>query len=200
MDMQEIAKTIKDVIEGKSNAAFFVGAGISMEGGICPGFQSLNERVLAAIAGGDKEFKDYLVKQRIAENKRARPEIVLQIARDEISPQVISCLDALIGDNLNLYHRLLAKALRAGNWVFTTNFENRIEKACEEMGFKPEVCSSDEDFYRYLFYCRQKGELVGGYLFKLHGAINEKESVPDKRFETIAMTLNEVGRGWSAPL
>lgn len=197
MNIQEIAKIVREAVEGKSKAVFFVGAGISMEGNICPGFQSLNERVLVSIAGGEKEFKDYLVKQKIAENERARPEIVLQIARDEISPQAISCLDILIGDNLNLYHRLLARALQAGNWVFTTNFENRIERACEEIGFKPEVYSSDEDFYRYLFHCRQKDELLGGYLFKLHGTINEKESVLDKRFETIVMTLNEVGRGLS---
>ncbi|RZN34669.1 MAG: hypothetical protein EFT35_09140 [Methanophagales archaeon ANME-1-THS] len=159
MSIQEIAKMVRDAVEGKSRIAFFVGTGISMkkddhDEDLCPGFSSLNEQVIRSIAGGEKGFENYL--NQIVGNERARPEIVLQMARDEISPQVISCLDILIGDNLNSYHRLLARALQAGNCVFTTNFESRIEKACEEMGFIPKVCSSDEDFYSCLFHSRQK--------------------------------------------
>lgn len=199
MNVQEIAKIVRDAVEGKSRIAFFVGAGISMKddqgGDLCPGFSSLNAQVITSIAGEEKELENYL--NKIVENERARPEIVLQRARDEISLQIISCLDILTGDNLNSYHRLLARALQAGNWVFTTNFENRIEEACKEIGFIPKVCSSDEDFYSYLFHSMQKDELLGGYLFKLHGTINEEENVLDKRFETIVMTLNEVGRGLS---
>ncbi len=197
MDIQEVARVIRGAIDGTARIAFFVGAGISMEGNLCPGFSRLNAQVMASIAGGGKKFEDYLAKHKIAENERARPEVVLQIARDEISPQAISCLDTLIGDNLNFYHQLLAKALQVGNWVFTTNFENRIDVACKEIGFTTTVCSSDEDFYRYLFHSRQESELPGGYLFKLHGTINEEQSMLDERFETIIMTLNEVGRGLS---
>jgi hypothetical protein len=197
MNIREITKIVNDALEGKTRVAFFVGAGISMEGNLCPGFSSLNAQVISLIASREKEFEDYLVKQKIAENERARPEIVLQIARDEIGPHIVSCLDTLTGENLNFYHRLLARVLQAGNWVFTTNFENRIEGACKEIGFIPNVCSSDEDFYEYLFHYRQKCELLGGYLFKLHGTINEEESAVDKRFETIVMTLNEAGKGLS---
>jgi NAD-dependent SIR2 family protein deacetylase len=200
MKIEDIKNIFIEAIRGKRKICFFVGAGISKDfdqsGELCLDFKGFNKKVLESIAIGEKELEQYF-HEKISNNQRARPEIVLQLAKEEISNKVMTSLDLLLGDNLNSYHRFLARALKAGNYVFTTNFENRIEKACKEIDYKPNVCILDEDYYKFLSRQTNDENLDDGYIFKLHGSIDEKESTIEKRYKSIIISLNDVGKGLS---
>jgi len=176
---------------------FFVGAGISIPSGV-PGFRALNERVIRLTTGnklGKEEYK-YL-------SENLRPEVVLQILEEELGPKVLTCLEAFVGHDPNPNHFFLAEALRRGNWVFTTNGDNLIEQACELRGMdiKNRVCYTDthfEGFKELLKSISNPQNTPGGYIFKLHGSV-EEDKEGDERFRTFLLTLHQVGRGLSEP-
>lgn len=174
---------------------FFVGAGISIPSGV-PSFRALNERVVRLTMGnksGDEEYKF------LSEN--LRPEVVLQILEEELGPKVLTCLEAFIGHNPNPNHFFLAEALRRGSWVFTTNGDNLIEQACELRGIdiRNRVCYTDihfEQFEELLKSISNPQNTPGGYIFKLHGSV-EEDKEEDERFRTFLLTLHQVGHGLS---
>ena len=186
-----VNKLISDLTR---RVVFFVGAGISFPSGI-PLFRELNEQVIR-LTTGNKQNVDY---KFLSES--LRPEVVLQILEEELGQKVLTCLEAFIGHDPNPNHFFLAEALRRGNWVFTTNGDNLIEKACELRGIdiKNRVFYTDEHF-------KQFGELLksisnpqntpGGYIFKLHGSV-EEDKEGDERFRTFLLTLHQVGHGLS---
>ncbi|MCP8309001.1 MAG: SIR2 family protein [archaeon] len=174
---------------------FFVGAGISIPSGV-PGFRTLNEQVIRLTTGNklrDEEYK-FL-------SGNLRPEVVLQIFEEELGPKVLTCLEAFVGHSPNPNHFFLAEALRRGNWVFTTNGDNLIEQACElrGIGIKNKVCYTDthfEQFRELLKSISNPQNTPGGYIFKLHGSV-EEDKEEDERFRTFLLTLHQVGRGLS---
>jgi tetratricopeptide (TPR) repeat protein len=174
---------------------FFVGAGISIPSDI-PSFRELNERVIR-LTTGDKSGDD--VYKFLSEN--LRPEVVLQILEEELGSKVLTCLEAFIGHNPNPNHFFLAEALRRGSWVFTTNGDNLIEQACELRGveIRNRVCYTDihfEQFEELLKSISNSQNAPGGYIFKLHGSVEENEEA-DERFRTFLLTLHQVGHGLS---
>jgi len=173
---------------------FFVGAGISIPSGV-PGFRELNEQVIR-LTTGNKKNVDY---KFLSEN--LRPEVVLQILEEELGPKVLTCLEAFIGHEPNPNHFFLAEALRHGNWVFTTNGDNLIEQACKLKGMdiRNRLCYTDEHFEQFkelLKSISNPQNTPGGYIFKLHGSV-EEDKEGDKRFQTFLLTLHQVGRGLS---
>ena len=174
---------------------FFVGAGIFIPSSV-PSFRALNERVIRLTTGdklGDEEYNF------LSEN--LRPEVVLQILEEELGPKVLTCLEAFVGHDPNPNHFFLAEALRRGNWVFTTNGDNLIEQACElrRIDIKNRVCSTDIQFEQceeLLKSISNPQNTPGGYIFKLHGSVEENEE-EDERFRTFLLTLHQVGRGLS---
>lgn len=187
---------------------FFVGAGISVPSGV-PDFKKLNEEVIQTLADdeleeleeGDleKKKKDY---ELLTEN--VRPEVMYQIAMDELGSKVLYSLEMLEGYEPNYYHYFLAEAIRRGNWVFTTNPDNLIEEACKRKGMKPEVDfktyygrGNDEDFREYLQYINS-GDIPGGCIFKLHGSI-EEDAKEEEKYKTVRFSLRQVGEGLFGP-
>lgn len=174
---------------------FFVGAGISIPSGV-PSFRALNERVIRLTTGnklGNEEYK--LLSESL------RPEVVLQILEEEkkLGPKVLTCLETFVGHSPNSNHFFLAEALRRGNWVFTTNVDNLIEQACELRGIdiKNRVHYLDshfEQFEELLKSISNPKNTPGGYIFKLHGSV-EEDKEGDERFRTSLLTLHQVGRG-----
>jgi tetratricopeptide (TPR) repeat protein len=172
---------------------FFVGAGISIPSGV-PNFRTLNERVIRLTTGNKLEDEEY---KFLSEN--LRPEVVLQLLEEELGPKVLTCLETFIGHSPNPNHFFLAEALGRGNWVFTTNGDNLIEQACELRGIdiKNRVCYTDshfEQFEEILKSISNHQNTPGGYIFKLHGNV-EEDKKGDERFRTFFLTLHQVGRG-----
>jgi tetratricopeptide (TPR) repeat protein len=174
-----------------SRMAFFVGAGISVPSGL-PNFQQLSQRVIEDNVGDVFEEReiDFL-------SRNLRPELILQIAVEELGPMVLRSLQALTGGRPNANHYFLAEAIRRGNWVFTTNVDNLIEKAGEFIGIEIDRCYEDLHFQQFEERL-SAGEDVAGCLFKLHGTIEEYKLFQE-RYDTILVALRQVGRGLSAP-
>jgi len=174
---------------------FFVGAGISIPSGV-PSFRDLNKRVIKLTTGdklGDDEYKF------LSEN--LRPEVVLQILEGELGPSVLKCLEAFVGHNPNPNHFFLAEAIRRGNWVFTTNGDNLIEQACKLRGIdiKDRVFYLDTHFEKFeelLNFISCPKNTPGGYIFKLHGSV-EEDKENDEKFRSFLLTLHQVGKGLS---
>ncbi|RZB28934.1 MAG: hypothetical protein AEth_01538 [Candidatus Argoarchaeum ethanivorans] len=187
---------------------FFVGAGISVPSGVRD-FKKLTEEVIQTLADDEleeleekdleKKKKDY---ELLTEN--IRPEVMYQMAMDELDSKVLYSLEMLEGYEPNYYHYFLAEVIRRGNWVFTTNQDNLIEEACKRRGMKPEVDfktyygrGNDEDFREYLRYINS-GDIYRGCIFKLHGSI-EEDARGEEKYKTVRFSLRQVGEGLFGP-
>ncbi|MBT9132952.1 MAG: NAD-dependent protein deacetylase [candidate division WS2 bacterium] len=187
---------------------FFVGAGISVPSGV-PDFKKLNEEVIQTLADEELEEleeKDLGKKKEDYEllTENVRPEVMYQIAMDELGSEVLYSLEMLEGYEPNYYHYFLAEAIRRGNWIFTTNPDNLIEEACKRRGMKPEVDfktyygrGNDEDFREYLQNINS-GDILGGCIFKLHGSI-EEDAKEEEKYKTVRFSLRQVGEGLFGP-
>jgi len=194
----EVYKLINNRVKKAFNLekmVFFVGAGISKNSEV-PTFGKLNEEVIRSIGDGKlKENECELLSKHI----RLRPEVVLQIGVEELGLEVLESLEMFLGHNPNPNHYFLSEVLKQGNWVFTTNQENLIEEACQLRGIEFKRCYREDHFKEFVKKNRlgekpDSGNIEGGYLFKLHGTIEEeKEGL--ERFRTIQVALSQVGRG-----
>lgn len=192
-----ITNRVKEALGSK--IVFFVGAGISRDSGV-PTFGELNEEVIRSIGDGKLKGDEC---ELLSRDIRLRPEVVLQIGVEELGSDVVECLEMALGYSPNYNHIFLAEAIRQGNWVFTTNFDNLIEKACQQRGINFKRCYREDreasHFKEFIENYRLDGKpdpknIEGGYLFKLHGTI-EEEREGKERFRTILVALNQVGRG-----
>jgi len=204
IDLRNLEINIKDAFYGEicnringiltPELAFFVGAGISNDPpSNLPLFGKLNEQLIRLTTGevlSEEEYEDLSIK--------IRPEVVLQILRETLSKQLMYDLLTFIRNIMakaepNHYHFFLAQALKQGYCVFTTNYDNLIEKACEKIGLNVEgegrKCYTDKHFTQFVEEYLKRVKKVGGFLFKLHGSIEDIQSILD--------TLTEVGKGLS---
>lgn len=176
-----------------SKMAFFVGAGISVpEPSKLPNFQQLSQKVIQDIVGDVLEESeiDFL-------SRNLRPEVILQIAVEELGPKVLRSLQVLLSHRPNPNHFFLAEAIRLGNWVFTTNPDNLIEEAGKLMHIDISRCYEDRHFEEFEKSLSPSGDMAG-CLFKLHGTIEEDRPF-EERYNTILVALRQVGRGLSEP-
>ena len=142
-----ISSRIESAFSGPQRIVFLVGAGISVPSWV-PDFGSLNKEVIQTIVNGEIGEDDCIFL-----SKNIRPEVMYQIAMDELDDRVLNSLGMLEGYEPNYYHYFLAEALKRGNWVFTTNPDNLIETACEKRGIKVKrYYGRNEDFEEYLRY------------------------------------------------
>jgi len=174
-----------------SQMTFFVGAGVSKDSRL-PDFPELSKNIIQDIVGDKlkQEEADYL-------SQNLRPEVILQIAVEELGPNVLRSLHRLMGHRPNSNHFFLAEAIHLGNWVFTTNQDNLIEEAGRLMNINFERCYIDQHFEEFERRLLARGD-VAGCLFKLHGTVEEDKQF-EERYRTILMALRQVGRGLSEP-
>lgn len=187
MNEKIIVNRIKEALGAGPKMVFFVGAGISVPSKVKK-FQELSEDVIRAITKGKLQNDEYKLLSEI------RPEVMLQTGIQELGSEVIESLEMLLGYKPNFNHFFLAEALRHGNWVFTTNQENLIEDACELIGYEYKRCYIDSHFENFEHHLSNPKILLGGYIFKLHGTIEENKK-DKERFENIRIALEQVGRG-----
>jgi len=185
---EEIVEKIERILVPK--LAFFVGAGISHNSpSNLPLFGELNREIIRSATGHMLDEDDC---QTLSNN--IRPEIVLQILT-EVLPQKLmyELLRSLengmtkVEPNSNLF--LLAQVLKQGGWVFTTNYDNLIEKAGKNIDLDIDKCKcyGDRDFSKFKEKFLDTGSIPGGYMFKLHGSIEDPDS--------ILATLGKIGKG-----
>jgi len=176
-----------------SKMIFFVGAGISVPPpSELPNFQKLSQNVIQDIVGDALEEKDIKIL-----SQDLRPEVILQIAVEELEPKVLRSLQMLVSHRPNPNHFFLAEAIRLGNWVFTTNPDNLIEEAGKLMHVDIKSCHKDRHFEKFEKSLSTGGDKTG-CLFKLHGHIEESKPF-EERYNTIMVALRQVGRGLSEP-
>lgn len=192
MDILELFKAITD---GKK-LAIIAGAGISISqpSNLLSGGEFINSflNVLAP------DLKTREILGRLCLNNRfekrskgdyLRFESLMQLISDDIDSElnILNCLDSCNSPNLN--HYVLALLIKQGHKVFTTNFDNLIEIACETLGVNYESVSSDNEYSDYL---------KNNYdypLFKLHGTFKKNiNGVWQNRRSSIKATLKSIGR------
>lgn len=92
--------------------------------------------------------------------------------------------------NPNLNHYNLAKLAIDGNFVFTPNFDDLIERAIYNMGYVPQTICSKKDYETYKF---QKNKTIP--VFKLHGSYYTYVGIGNKKKltrETIQASLTSI--------
>jgi tetratricopeptide (TPR) repeat protein len=185
---EEIIEKIEKILVPK--LTFFVGAGIShAPPSKLPLFKELNKEIIRSATSDMPDEDDY---ETLSDN--IRPEIVLRILTDilpqELMYKLLWSLEKIMTKvEPNPNHLLLAQALKQGGWVFTTNYDNLIEKACRNINLDVEKrkCYRDEDFDEFKERYLDVRNIPGGYLFKLHGSIEDPKS--------ILATLKRIGKG-----
>ena len=196
MQANLVTNRIAEALRSGEKMAFFVGAGISVPApSNVSDFQKLNLDTIKAIGGKSLSQDDY------KELSQIRPEIMLQTGIDELGEEILQALEMLQGHQPNFNHFLLAEAIRQGNWVFTTNFENLIEDAYKSLTHQElnNLCYLDDHFQDFLDRLSAGYKASSeGYLFKLHGTIEDRKIGLDK-FASVRVALNQVGQGLSDP-
>lgn len=99
-----------------------------------------------------------------------------------IGHPVVTFVDTLQKGYPNLNHYMLAHAIKLGNLVITVNFDRQIEKAYNELFPEDElkILVTDDDFRADV----EKGKIVEGKLAKIHGSLED--------YNSVALSLNQI--------
>lgn len=182
-------KKIKRAIK-KEKLVFLAGAGISIEPpsnlSAWPHLSSL--KTLTDLDSNDEKLINNLV----------RPEIYFQLLYNvigekgifplkTINPEMINTKKRLVFPNV--IHKFLAKMLKKGHIVLTTNFDNLIEIAYQETynGKNPAVIIYDEDYQTLL---KKKQSLKSAVLIKIHGSF--VDPLGNDTYDSITAILQQV--------
>ncbi len=164
-EIDKLKKAIK-----KEKLIFLIGAGISFESPAnlttWPQLSSL--KMLTTLDSNEEQ----LIKDKL------RPEIYFQLLYNIIGKRGIFPLEIVNPEEINskerlaypnIIHKFLAKILKKGHIVLTTNFDNLIEIAYQELFNEKElkVIIYDEQFQTLL---NKKNSLKSGVLIKIHGS------------------------------
>ena len=191
MNSSQIESLLTEAVTSPSRPfAFFVGAGISIASGL-PDFSSFSRHIIQSVTPHSfpPDKAELLAKQ-------LRPEVLIQVLIGKFGSRILDFYKWLESRNPNPNHYFLAQALKSGHHVFTTNVDNLIELACEDIGFHPQICISNDEFQTIL-----ESDILAvpsitgsGCLCKLHGSIDSTKR-GRKKYESIQFSLNQVGSG-----
>lgn len=177
---------ISDAIK-EQEVAFFVGAGISWNSGL-PLAHELKRYILKKLQINEKEIKEIMECRALSLERFM--DVISSPTRSVfksymhtllLKPNFASALKifALFREGEpNLNHVLIARLVKEGHvkWVITTNFDLLIEKALVNEGLR-----RGRDFK---VYCNEKqfakmnlNNFNGAHIVKIHGSINNMESV-----------------------
>lgn len=194
MNSSQIESLLTKAVTSPSRPfAFFVGAGVSIASGL-PDFSSFSRHVIQSVT--PHNFPQAEAKLLA---KQLRPEVLIQVLIGKFGDRILDFYKWLESRNPNLNHYFLAQALKSGHHVFTTNVDNLIELACDNIGFYPQICISNDNFQTMLEAdILAASNITGpGCLCKLHGSIDSTKR-GRKKYESIQFSLNQVGSGLTA--
>ena len=180
MGLGELLAQIRDVYFSDRKVAFYGAAGISKN---CPTHLPLGGELGQAIISGFLEVQNAgdltLLRQLV--KKRTLEELcgLIQNELEHKESLVIKMSQVLGSEEIlpNPLHRFLAKALRDGHLVITTNYESLIERAYSDLYksvFPTErICYDKDTFAPFLSQSSnstlKREENEPGWLLKLHG-------------------------------
>jgi tetratricopeptide (TPR) repeat protein len=196
----EFRSFLKNALTSPSRpVAFFAGAGISVDSGL-PDFWTFSTHVIRCVTGHLEAQGATTRSSVLSENEirdlasQLRPEVVMQTLYEQFG------IDLFEAPNPN--HEFLARAMRKGHCVFTTNVDRLIEAAywnlCRE---EARVCVQEKDYEEFLRQEPLDGQHLfqPGWLLKLHGTLGPNGSDKKQRYGTIQFALNQVGQGLASP-
>lgn len=182
---------IRNIIDNQK-IVFLVGAGISFES---PSFLTTlpQEECLKVLNEIEPEKIEFL-------KKRIRPEIFFQILYNNIGNRALTTLQIINPEylnseedivNPNFIHFFLATMLNKGHFVLTTNFENLIEIAFQQL-YKDKklrvIIFSDEFEEIY----KEINKIEEGKLIKIHGSFITPDGLNSS--QSITALLEQVQR------
>ena len=182
---------------------FLAGAGVSVDSGL-PNFRTFSEHVIRCATGWFQKDGHSSRVSVISEAEvcrvaaQLRPEVLLQTLSEEFGDDLFEFYEWLVGAVPNHNHEFLARAMRAGHYVFTTNVDCLIESAyhdlCDE---DPRVCVDPDQFATFVSSDSCDGQQLSkpGWLLKLHGSLNLRSTDKQQRYGSIQFALNQVGQG-----
>jgi len=188
LDAKSAKQLNKSTING-GRSAFFAGAGISVDSGL-PDFHEFSKHILQNTLPSHASITEEDIAMFASE---MRPEILLQTMHEIYGDNIFDFYRWFEGAKPSTCHYVLAKALRRGGLVLTTNVDTLIEDAYEELydelDYKILLTDKDFDIPRETLRDSREGTLV-----KLHGSL---ELLKDghSRYDTVRSLLDNVGEG-----
>jgi tetratricopeptide (TPR) repeat protein len=179
-----------EMIDGK-RSVFFVGAGASVASGL-PNFRQFSEHMLSNLlttTNGSVSKTD--ISMFVSE---LRPEVLLQTLQEVFGDKIFDFYDWFDDAVPSTNHYVLARALKEGGLVLTTNVDILIETAYEDLYGDNDfqLLVRKEDFERF----STNDTTSKGTLMKFHGTVDVTKTGP-ARYDTVRFLLDQVGMGMS---
>ncbi len=188
---------LEDMMDSNTNkpAVFFVGAGASIESGL-PNFRQFSEHLLVNLLSLDHGVSTNDISMFVSE---LRPEVLLQTIHEVFGDKIFEFYDWFDGAEPSTNHFILARVLREGGMVLTTNVDVLIESAYEELyGEKDfDLLITKQDFEEFTVHdSSDKTTKTNGTLMKFHGTVDLSKTGFAK-YDSVRFLLDQVGRGIS---
>jgi len=176
-----------EMMDGK-RSVFFVGAGASVESGL-PNFRQFSEHMLKNLLSTSMSLTD--ISMFVSE---LRPEVLLQTLSEVFGDKIFDFYDWFNDAEPSTNHYVLARALKEGGLVLTTNVDILIETAYKELygDSNFDLLVEKEDFEKFSI----DDISPNGTLMKFHGTVDVTKSGP-ARYDTVRFLLDQVGKGMS---
>ena len=194
-------------LQQRNRTAFFVGAGASVESGL-PNFRQFSEHLMASTlqqqhTSTSKESNGNIEVPVSDEDismfaSELRPEVLLQTLHDAFGYSIFDFYEWFDDAEPSTNHYILAKALREGGLILTTNVDTLIEEAYEELYGNQDfdlLVTSDE----FEKYASSDLASIGstntnrndskGLLMKFHGTV-DKSLTGLERYDTVREYYN----------
>lgn len=181
-----------EMIDGKHSSVFFVGAGASIDSGL-PNFRQFSEHMLVSILSLSQGVSMTDISMFVSE---LRPEVLLQTLHEVCGNKIFEFYDWFDGAMPSTNHFILARVLREGGFVLTTNIDVLIEEAyVQKYGGKDfNLLVTKEDFENYAIGSTENSSK--GTLMKFHGTVDLTKPGLEK-YDTVRFLLDQVGKGMS---
>lgn len=176
---------LEKIITYDETLTFLVGAGISMEPPSC--LVSARDIMDTIVHYGvTKDAIDDILSLNL------RYEHIIEIFRDHYDPDLKIMEYFEEANEFNVIHRFLAKMIREGQYVMTTNFDYLIETAVglNDPNLKIIITQTDFEEYSDIEQIKNKGILP---VYKIHGCIKNPKTGEDTR-NSIVTTIDSFGK------
>jgi len=232
--MNSLMKAIKDQLDVKyhaplekmehnanataqSRSVFFVGAGASVESGL-PNFRQFSEHMLNQLISHNYDdgvhhdvHHDVPAKDISMFVSELRPEVLLQALHEVYGGRIFEFYDWFEGAEPSTNHFILARVLKEGGLVLTTNIDVLIEKAYQQLygnigdgdgdcddgldSIDVNMLVTKEDFEQFsIEKMLENKDNSRGTLMKFHGTVDTTKTGLDK-YDTVRFLLDQVGKG-----
>jgi len=190
---------VRTFLKERPSLTLLVGAGISIPAGLPASGHFY--RALVSLIATDTRARNELMRLCDAERRDRfgagdfiRFEALMELLQSRVDPdlEVLRYLDQLSKPAFG--HRICAELMAQGHYVFTTNFDILLERACDSVGYPVSPVVTPEEYLAF------KPETPGTRLLKLHGTLRRHiDQGWEESRNTIQATLGSLGRSCMPP-